>query len=512
MRPRVLALLGALAGLIAPAAEAQTISWLYDVYSDSALVIPVGQTRTILLYASLTGGVSSYTVRVFLDDARVRIVDADSFPGYGLPSPTITTGTNEVTLSATGTGYGFGTYLARLFVEMDPGAAEGSLLSIKVDQLLNQAGASFNLPDVATDILNVCQSRALWGDPDSSLAVTGRDALIALTYAVQLPVTGFGVALADVDEDTQVTSRDALIILSAAVGADTYSYYRTGVAIPNRCAPLAGVPTEMAFLRGTAAGNLFRVPAGDTVAVPVGSATAFYSGHYVRWSPDGTRILGTAYTSPYYYDPIAVTLATLAEDTLARVGNYDGGGTYAPDGARIAFLTDRTPYLWVMDANGSNQFGAQDSVTTGVPYSSTNPAWSPNGERVAFTGYYPLTTTNALWSVGVRGADSGNVRLEFPVSASYSPIHPAWSPPGDSLLFQASNRLYVTASPEATATPQRVAALSVGSQDWPSWISAGIVFRWVRGATYDYYLRQPNGRILRIFRAAGGADYGGSFR
>jgi hypothetical protein len=123
-----------------------------------------------------------------------------------------------------------------------------------------------------------------------------------------------------------------------------------------------------------------------------------------------------------------------------------------------------------------------------------------------------LTTTNALWSVGVRGADSGNVRLEFPVSASYSPIHPAWSPAGDSLLFQASNRLSVTASPEATATPQRVAALSVGSQDWPSWTSAGIVFRWVRGATYDYYLRQPNGRILRIFRAAGGADYGGSFR
>jgi hypothetical protein len=512
MRPRALVPLCVLAGLVAPPAGAQTITWVYDI-SDTALVVPVGQTGTVLLYANVTGGVSSYTLRVFLDDARVRIVDADSIPGYGLPSPTITSGANEVTLSATGTGYGFGTYLARLVVEMDAGAVEGSLLSFKVEQLLNQAGASFTLPEVGTDILNVCQSQALWGDPDSTLTITGRDALIALTYAVQLPVTGFGVALADVDDDTQVTSRDALIILTAAVGANTYSYYRTGVAIPNRCAPLAGVPSDMAFLRGSAAGNLYRVPAGDTVAVPVGSATAFYPGHFVRWAPDGTRLLATASTAPYYYEPIAVTLATLAEDTLARVGNYDGGGTYAPDGLRIAFFSDRASpnNLWLMGASGANPFQAQATVPTVTAYTSTNPAWSPNGERVAFTGY-STCCTNALYSVGVRGADSGNVRLEFPVSASYSPIHPSWSPAGDSLLFQTGGRLYGIAAPDAATVPGRVAALSSGSQDWPSWTSAGIVFRWIRGSRYDYYLRQPTGRILRVYRAAGTDDTGGSFR
>jgi hypothetical protein len=339
--------------------------------------------------------------------------------------------------------------------------------------------------------------------------------LIALTYAVQLPVTGFGVALGDVDDDTQVTSRDALIILSAAVGADVYYYYRTGVAIPNRCAPLAGVPSAMAFLRGSSAGNLFRVPAGDTIAVPVGSQTAFYTAHYVRWAPDGTKILATAYTSTpyYYYDPVAVTIATLAEDTLARVTSYDGGGTYSPDGTRIAFFSDRSaPYLWLMSASGASPFQAQTSVTTVTAYSSTNPAWSPNGERVAFTGYTAAAPTNGLYSVGVRGADSGNVRLEFPVSASYSPVHPSWSPAGDSLLFQAGNLLYAVAAPQATGVPTRVAAMSSGGQDWPSWTSAGIVFRWARGSTYDYYLRQPNARILRIFRAVASTDYGASFR
>jgi Tol biopolymer transport system component len=165
-----------------------------------------------------------------------------------------------------------------------------------------------------------------------------------------------------------------------------------------------------------------------------------------------------------------------------------------------------------MGASGANPFSAQDSVTTVTSYTSTNPSWSPNGERVAFTGNFPATATNGLWSVGVRGADSGIVRLEFPVSASYSPIHPSWSPAGDSLLFQAGGRLYAIAAPDAATVPGRVAALSSGSQDWPSWTSAGIVFRWIRGNRYDYYLRQPTGRILRVYRAAGTDDTGGSFR
>jgi WD40-like Beta Propeller Repeat len=512
MRSRVGILTGVFLLLSAARAVGQSVSWNYEDYADTALTIPVGRTRPILLFGNATGGVSSYTIRIFLDDARVHIIAADSEPGYGLAKPTLTVGTNQVTVSASGAGTSGSAYLARLLVQMDPAAAEGSLLSFQVVQYLNQAGQALDTTTFSTEILNVCQAEALWGDPDSSLTITGRDALIALTYAVQLPVTGFGVALANVDEDDEVTSRDALIILSRAIGLDSYYNDRTGQGLANRCAPLAGVPSDMAFLRGSAGGNLYRVPAGDTIAVPVGSPTTFYTSQGVRWAPDGTKLLGTANTSAFYYEPIAVTLATLAEDTLSRDADFDGGGAYSPDGLSIAFLAYRTyPYvLWRMDATGANQVQAQSS--TQVPnYSAQMPAWSPDGLRVAFAGYQTCCTSG-LWSLRV---DSGTVRAEFPVSASYSPVAWSWSPVGDSLVVQVGNQLYAIASPDTATVLRRTVSLS-GNLDTPQWTAAGIVFRRLVGGstptTYDYYLRQPSGRILRVFRSAGLTDLGASFR
>jgi hypothetical protein len=514
------ALLGLVAGIAVGApgiAGAQNVAFYPDTYYgwdlDTAFAIAVGQTRTVRLYGAAAGGVSSYDITVFFDTNVVRLVRADSVAGYGLPSPTVTPFAEGVTLSATGAGYASAAYLARLTFEMKTTAPTGTLFSLLVNQWLNQAGATVAPWTFQGDLLNACLARVLWGDPDSSLTITGRDALVALTAAVQLPVSGFDLALADVDDDGAVTSRDALSMLSYAIGGSVYYYYyRTGLPEAGACAPVEGVPSEMVFLRGSAGGNLHRVAAGDSVAVAVASPTGFSPSHFVRWSPDGTRVLATASTAPYYYEPVAVTLGTLAEDTLARVGNYDGGGTYSPDGGRIAFFSDRqSPYLWLMDATGANPERAQILVTTVTNYTSTNPAWSPDGQRVAFTGY-ETCCTSGLWSVLV--ADS-SVRLEYPINAAVQPAHPSWSPAGDSLLFLANSRVYRVEAQDSVTVPREVVHLN-GGVDWPSWTAAGIVFRlrrsWGSPGTYDYYLRRPDGRIVRIFRAAGTGDVGASFR
>lgn len=508
------------------AAAAQNLYFIpettYGFGVDTAFTIPVGGTRRVQLYGNVSGGVSSYSVTVFFDTTRLRLVRADSVPGYGLPAPTVTPVANGVTLTATGSGTGFSSYIAMLELEMKASAATGSLLSLRVNQWLTQAGAPAPATGLRTDLLNTCLARALWGDPDSSLTVTGRDALIALTSAVGLPVGGFDLSLADVDDDLAVTSRDALLMLSYAVGGTLYYYYyeRTGVPRAAACAPLAGVPSAMAFIRDDATnGTLYRVAAGDTVAVLVGSPTQFGDvSQFARWSPDGTTILGTAYVptpTNYYYEPVAVNVGTLAQDTLARTSSYDGGGTYSPSGAQLAFFSDRpgsgSSYLWLMAANGANPVQAQSAATV-TNYTTTNPAWSPDGQRIAFTGYPVGAGTSGLMSLRV---DSGAVREEFPRSTSYPPLHPSWSPAGDSLLFQANSRLYRVAAPDTATVPREAVSLA-GTLNWPSWTAAGIVFRRNQSTstptTYDYYLRQPDGRILRIFRAAGTVDIGASFR
>jgi WD40-like Beta Propeller Repeat len=503
------------------AAAAQNVYFIpettYGFGVDTAFTIPVGGTRRVQLYANVSGGVSSYSVTVFFDTTRLRLVRADSVPGYGLPSPTVTPIANGVTLTATGSGSGFSSYVAMLELEMKASATTGSLVSLRVNQWLTQAGAPAPATGLRTDLLNTCLARALWGDPDSSLTVTGRDALIALTSAVGLPVSGFDLSLADVDDDLAVTSRDALLMLSYAVGGTVYYYYyeRTGVPRAAACAPLAGVPSAMAFIRDDATnGTLYRVAAGDTVAVLVGSPTQFGDvSQFARWSPDGATILGTAYvTTLSNYDLVAVDVGTLAQDTLARTSSYDGGGTYSPSGAQIAFFSLRSAsYLWLMDANGANPVQAQSAATV-TNYNTTNPAWSPDGQRIAFTGYPVGAGTSGLMSLRV---DSATVREEFPRSTSYPPLHPSWSPAGDSLLFQANARIYRVAAPDTATVPREAVSLS-GTLNWPSWTAAGIVFRRNQSTssptTYDYYLRQPDGRILRIFRAAGTVDNGASFR
>jgi dipeptidyl aminopeptidase/acylaminoacyl peptidase len=83
---------------------------------------------------------------------------------------------------------------------------------------------------------------------------------------------------------------------------------------------------------------------------------------------------------------------------------------WSPDGQRIAFVTRGS--LWVADADGTDA-----GRLTG---SADQPAWSPNGRRLAFT------RAGSIWTIRVDGLDERRLAAG---------AHPAWSPDGSRLAF-----------------------------------------------------------------------------
>jgi Tol biopolymer transport system component len=164
------------------------------------------------------------------------------------------------------------------------------------------------------------------------------------------------------------------------------------------------------------------------------------------WSPDGTRI---AYTAP----------ATLSHGPQLAIVNADGSGTvfptgtsdnesqpsWSPDGSRIAFtryVPDGSFFVfevYVMNADGTGQRRVTDSRADDLGFAATEPAWSPDGTRIAFTRTIRLTGNQPLdEEIYVMNADgTGLTRLTHnPATGILSnDLSPAWSPDGSRIVF-----------------------------------------------------------------------------
>lgn len=504
--------------LLAASALPLRAQYVYFSLPDTIFTIPIGATGTLPLFVgnNCGTGIASYNVTLFFDAPRVSVTAVDTVPGYSGPVPTLDTSVpGQATISASGGTVSYCPMgLAEVTFSLADTAGAGTLVSMRINALNDLTGGNL-LPSHTTELLDVWQAINLWGDVDSSFTVTSRDALIALTAAVGLPTTGYDIAVGDVDADGQVTSRDALFMLSYAVGY-TSGYGRTGVPIPNHGAPLYPAPNDFAFFRGS---TVETVLAGDTTVTPVVTQSNFYPTYGTKWSPDGSTLLATMYTSTYYYEVVAIDVATGTIDSaLTANSGLDIGGVFSPDGSRVAFVSSRvtpTPVFTMPFSDGAAATAVTSNTnfpnfglsSSGSGYSSLDWDSIAGGAGNSYI-IFPADTLNGNWGLYAVNPDSfaANPAAEvFPNSQQKIVRYPVWKPTGDSVLFRsdsAGGRLYKVGAPTG-ATTTVLASYFYGTLDWPAWTSAGIWFR--RSASrypygYNYYLQQPNGRIRRVLR------------
>jgi WD40 repeat protein len=149
--------------------------------------------------------------------------------------------------------------------------------------------------------------------------------------------------------------------------------------------------------------------------------------------------------------PTGVTQLAFVRDNQIYVGNADGTGlvqltntvdgvwnddpAWSPDGQRLAFSRylrgDNGPEIYVMNADGSNVVRrTQGCECAKEPSGAGEPSWSPDGRTIAFTRDYD-GNESGIYVVDAVGNSAARVLLDSPGFD----FHPVWSPDGRQIAF-----------------------------------------------------------------------------
>jgi TolB protein len=110
---------------------------------------------------------------------------------------------------------------------------------------------------------------------------------------------------------------------------------------------------------------------------------------------------------------------------------YDWQPAWSPDGSKIAFTSDRDGVWQIYTASPD---GSDLHRLTNYPGDNRDPAWSPDGQRIAF-----VSTRDRAWEIYVMRADgSGVLRLTHSTAINQAP---SWSPDGKRILYESNSEI-----------------------------------------------------------------------
>ena len=156
-------------------------------------------------------------------------------------------------------------------------------------------------------------------------------------------------------------------------------------------------------------------------------------------SPDGQEIAFAGVEKGEGHDGnVDVIIVTRDGQTrrIASTGAFEADPAWSPDGTRLAFTSDRTNgvlNVFVIELKSGTVTRLTDANPIGggpgSGMAARFPAWSPDGKRIAYTVQTP--TGSQLWVMSATGDN----KQQLTNSPDANDLEPMWSPDGSAIAF-----------------------------------------------------------------------------